>query len=142
MTRTSMMRRTLAVAILTTVAVVYWHEGPSHRQSPSRRVVQWRPMGSWSGRGNAQTESFPTTTGALRLEWRAEHDPPATGTFQLTLHSAVSGRPILRAIDQRGAGHDISYVDTSPRTLYGVIVAPDLDWSVTIEEAVPFNIAP
>ena len=137
-----MTRRALAVAILMSVAVVSCFEGRSHRQSPPRRVVQWRPMGSWSGRGNAQTESFPTMSGALRFEWRAEPGPPPNGTFQFTLHSAVSGRPLLRAIDQRGAGHGISYVDTSPRILYGVIVAPDLDWSVTIEEAVPFNVAP
>jgi hypothetical protein len=142
MTGLSMTRRALAVALVAAASVFFWFEGRSHRESPPRRVVQWRPMGSWSGRGNAQTESFPTTTGALRFEWRAAHDSPTSGTFQLTLHSAVSGRPIVRAIDQRGAGHDISYVDTSPRTLYGVIVAPDLEWSVTIEEAVPFNIAP
>ncbi len=130
------------VAIVASTALVYRSDGRTHREPSTRRVVQWRAMGSWSGRGNAQTESFPTTTGALRLQWRAERNPPANGTFQLTLHSAVSGRPIVRAIDQRGAGHDVSYVDTSPRTLYGVIEAPDLDWSVTIEEAVPFNIAP
>jgi hypothetical protein len=142
MARTSMTWKVLAAAILATVAVAYGYEGRSHRRSPPQRVVQWHPMGTWSGRGNAQTESFPTTTGALRFEWRTEHNPPTDGTFRLTLHSAVSGRPIVQAIDQRGSGHDVSYVDTSPRTLYGVIVAPDLEWSVTVEEAVPFKIDP
>src|SRR6476620_10043216 len=97
------------VAIVASTALVYRSDGRTHREPSTRRVVQWRAMGSWSGRGNAQTESFPTTTGALRLQWRAERNPPETGTFQLTLHSAVSGRPIVRAIDQRGAGHDVSY---------------------------------
>jgi len=75
----------------------------------------------------------------MRVNWRADHQAPgAGGAFQLTIHSAVSGRPLLVAVDHPGAGHDISYVHESPRTFYGVVRSTDLDWFFTVEEAVPF----
>jgi hypothetical protein len=60
----------------------------------------------------------------------------------LTIHSAVSGRPLLVAVDHPGAGHDTSYVHESPRTFYGVVDSTDLDWFFTVEEAVPFDSRP
>jgi hypothetical protein len=118
-------------------------EGRSRQAPPSRRFVQWRSLGSWSGRGDAQTGSFPSVTGSMRVQWRTDHDlPGAAGTFRLTIHSAVSGRPLLLAVDQHGAGHDISYVHESPRTFYGVVESKDLNWSFTVEEAVQFDVPP
>src|SRR4051812_9159936 len=77
----------------------------------ARQVVQWRSLGSWSGRGNAQTGSFPSVTGSMRVNWRADRQAPGPGgAFRLTIHSAVSGRPLLVAVDHPGAGHDTSYV--------------------------------
>jgi len=52
-------------------------------------------LGSWSGRGNAQTGSFPSVTGSMRVLWRTDHELLAdAGTFRLTIHSAISGRPL------------------------------------------------
>ena len=79
----------------------------------------------------------------MRVQWRTDHDLTGDGgTFRLTIHSAVSGRPLLLAVDQRGAGHDISYIHESPRTFYGVVESKDLNWSFTVEEAVQFDVPP
>ena len=77
----------------------------------------------------------------MRVRWRTDHELLAdAGTFRLTIHSAVSGRPLLLAVDHQGAGHDISYVHESPRTFYGVVESKDLTWSFTVEEAVQFDV--
>jgi hypothetical protein len=79
----------------------------------------------------------------MRVQWRTERGlPGGTGTFRLTIHSAVSGRPLLVAVDRQGAGHDTSYMHESPRTFYGVVESTDLDWFFTVEEAVPFDLRP
>jgi len=131
------------LVLVAAVTCVHVYEVRSRHASPSRQLVQWRPLGSWSGRGNAQTGSFPSVTGSMRVHWRTDHELPAdAGTFRLTIHSAISGRPLLLAVDQLGAGHDTSYVRESPRIFYGVVESKDLDWSFTVEEAVPFNVPP
>jgi hypothetical protein len=79
----------------------------------------------------------------MRVQWRTDHALPGdAGTFRLTIHSAVSGRPLLLAVDHHGAGHDISYVHESPRTFYGVVESNELNWSFTVEEAVRFGVPP
>ena len=79
----------------------------------------------------------------MRVQWRTDHNLPGdAGMFRLTMHSAVSGRPLAVAVDQIGAGHDISFVRESPRTFYAVIESRDLDWSFTVEEAVQFDLPP
>jgi hypothetical protein len=79
----------------------------------------------------------------MRVRWRTERLPTGhAGTFRLTIRSAVSGRPLLLAVDHEGAGSDTSYVHESPRTFYAVIESSELDWSFTIEEAIPFEVPP
>ena len=79
----------------------------------------------------------------MRVRWRTDDELLAdAGTFRLTIHSAISGRPLLLAVDQLGAGHETSYVHESPRIFYGVVESKDLDWSFTVEEAVPFHVPP
>src|SRR5262249_43058679 len=112
-------------------------------------AVAWRPLGSWSGFGNTQTESFISDTGFLRVKWKTvgrpnpELDPVAShqpekprppATFRATFHSAVSGRPIAQAVDARGAGADAAVVQEDPRTYYVVVESSGLDWSFTVEE--------
>ena len=136
-------RVTGGLVLVAAVTFLYACEGRSRQAPPSRQFVQWRSLGSWSGRGNAQTASFPSVTGAMRVQWRTDRDQPGdAGTFRLTIHSAVSGRPLLLAVDHQGAGHDISYVHESPRTFYGVVESRDLNWSFTVEEAVQFDVPP
>jgi hypothetical protein len=81
----------------------------------------------------------------MRVHWRTDHEQQRTGDagmFRLTIHSAISGRPLLLAVDRQGAGHDTSYVHESPRIFYGVVESRDLNWSFTVEEAVAFDVRP
>ena len=45
-------------------------------QPVQKEVVVWKNLGEWSGRGNAQTESFVGLTGALRMHWRTNNETP------------------------------------------------------------------
>jgi len=100
-------------------------------------LVGWRPIDTFSGHGNAQTESFNIETGAWRIKWEAKNETsPGTGLLLVTVHSAVSGRPIAQAVEHRGPGHDIAYVTDDPRLYHLVIESHDVDWSLKVEEAV------
>ena len=107
---------------------------------PSKRVpkeiVIWKNLGAWSGRGNAQTESFLGLTGALRMHWQTKNEAPkGAGTFRLILQSAISGRALQETVDEKGLGEGTAYVAEDPRVFYILIESADLDWSFTVEEA-------
>ena len=100
-------------------------------------TVGWRPIASFSGRGDSQTESFNIESGQWRIKWVTRNETaPEAGTFKVTVHSAVSGRPLMLAVDHRGAGHDTAYVNEDPRLYHLVIESANVDWSVSIEESV------
>jgi hypothetical protein len=100
-------------------------------------VVVWKRLGEWSGRGNAQTESFVGLTGALRLNWRTENEfPKGEGSFRLILQSAISGRPLQEPVDQKGPGEGTAYVADDPRVFHISVESANLDWSFTVEEAI------
>jgi hypothetical protein len=109
------------------------------RSSPSANkevVVFWRAVGSWSGRGNLQTESFTSDSGSLRVRWETSNvAPDGEGTFRLTARSAISGRPLKVTVDARGAGRGTSYVDEDPHVFYMTVESANLDWSFRVEEA-------
>jgi len=97
----------------------------------------WRALGTWSGRGDRQTESFDVVTGALRLRWQTrDGSPPAQGRFRVSLYSAISGRPLQVVVDRQGAGADTAYVEDEPRVSYLVIESDQLEWTATLDEAV------
>jgi hypothetical protein len=106
------------------------------------RGLAWRPLGSWSGRGNLQTESFTSETGALRVRWETRMPkadaPPAPGVFRLNAHSAISGRLLQPVVEQTGAGSGIGYVQQDPRTFYVVVESNQLSWTFTVEEAIGY----
>jgi hypothetical protein len=105
-------------------------------------AVLWRPVGTWSGRGNSQTGSFSVETGALRLQWEARNDgATAPGTFRVHLHSAISGRPLQTVVDHKGPGRDTAFLSDDPRVSY-LVIESNLDWSVTLEEAMPATTTP
>jgi hypothetical protein len=100
-------------------------------------IVIWRKLGSWSGRGSTQTDAFISDTGSLRLRWETRNETtPGTGTLRVTLHSDVSGRPLLLAVDVRGVGRDIAYVSEDPRPFFLAVESANLDWTIEAEEAV------
>jgi hypothetical protein len=94
-------------------------------------------MASFSGRGDSQTESFDIDSTEWRIKWQTKGAvSPDTATFHVVVHSAVSGRPLMDAVQQRGNGHGIAYVTEEPRLFHLVIESNGLDWSVAVEEAV------
>ena len=101
------------------------------------QVVAWKNLGEWSGRGNSQTESFIGLTGSLRMRWRTKNEAPAgSGTFRLTLQSAISGRPLQETVDQKGPGEGTAYAAEDPRAFYVLVASANLDWSFTVDEAI------
>ena len=84
-----------------------------------------------------QTEPFISDTGSLRLRWETRNEPvPGTGIFRVTVHSDVSGRPLVLAVDVRGVGRDTSYVSEDPRSFFLAVESANLDWIVAAEEGV------
>ena len=107
--------------------------------APSARTpaVVWRKLGSWSGRGSMQTEPFISDTGSLRLHWETRNEAaPGTGVFRVTVHSDVSGRALVLAVDARGVGRDTTYVSEDPRSFFLAVESASLDWTVAAEEAI------
>ena len=103
----------------------------------SESEVVWDRLGEWSGKGSLQTESFTGASGALRVKWQTRAIPGRPeGTFLLTIHSAISGRPLQVAVDQRGPGADTAYVSEDPRVFFAVIEATDIEWSFEVAEPV------
>ena len=99
-------------------------------------VAVTRSLGTWHGRGS-QTIGIVSESGRLKVRWEARNEWPAgAGTFRLTLHSAVSGRPIQLIADHRGNGHDSADVSDDPRPYNLQVESANLDWSITVEEVV------
>jgi hypothetical protein len=104
--------------------------------APPEPTIAWRPLGSWSGRGNMQTESFTSDTGSMQVQWTtAKPSKAGAGAFRLTIHSAISGRPLMEAVDQKGVGTGTAFVHEDPRVFFAVVDSADLDWSFTLQEA-------
>jgi hypothetical protein len=99
--------------------------------------LRWQPLGTWSGTGDRQTESFDVRTGTLKLVWEAfDERAPGAGRLRVELHSAISGRPLQTVVDTVGVGLDSAYVADEPRVSYLVITSEGVDWRVRVEEAV------
>jgi hypothetical protein len=136
--------RLLAVGLVA-AALASWACGPRADSKPqgAARGVVWRPLGSWSGRGSLQTESFTSETGALRVRWETTRLPQtdsavAPSVFRLNAHSAISGRLLQQVVEQAGAGSGVGYVQQDPRVFYVVVESNQLSWSFTIEEAIGY----
>ena len=109
---------------------------PAPKQAPQNELVVWKQLGKWSGRGNAQTESFLGLTGALRMHWQTKNESPkGTGTFRLVLQSAISGRDLQNTVDEKGVGEGTAYVADDPRVFQMSVESANVDWSFTVEEA-------
>jgi hypothetical protein len=106
-------------------------------------TVVWRTLGSWSGHGSMQTDPFISNTGSLRLRWETSHERPAgSGTFRVVLHSDVSGRPLLVAVEARGVGRDTTYVTEDPRQFFLAVESANVDWTIEAAEAVAATVTP
>jgi hypothetical protein len=127
------LRRSLLAALTLSVLAACTGPPPSVEE-----LTVWQPRGKWTGRAGQQTDPFISTTGQLRITWEARSVSGAnTGAFRIVLHSDVSGRPLLVAVDRRGPGKDVTYVTEDPRSFFLVIESDGLDWSVEIAEGIP-----
>jgi hypothetical protein len=110
---------------------------------PGERSIAYHRLGSWSGRGSLQTESFTSDTGALRVRWETTPQPDdvagaATGAFRITAHSAISGRPLQEVVEHTGTGRGIGYVQQDPHVFYVVVDSSHVNWQFTVEEAIVY----
>jgi hypothetical protein len=134
-----MRRRLIALLALEALALASCRG----RETPARAAepqIIWRAVGTWSGRGNRQTESFTSDTGALRVTWQATPltgaaaAPP--GTFKVTAHSAISGRVLQPVVEHRGAGSGVDYVSQDPHVFYLSVESAGLDWKISVDEGI------
>jgi hypothetical protein len=98
-------------------------------------LLGWRPIASWSGHADYQTDSFDIGTGQWRIKWET-HDQPLEKqkTFRVIVHSSVSGRFVETAVDHADVGKGISYIAEDPRAFFLVVESSGLDWKLDVEE--------
>ena len=111
----------------------------SHPEPPNREVAIWHKVGSWSGRGNAQTETFTSDTGAFRVTWETRNETaPGAGRFYAVFRSGDSGREIMDAVKAEGVGRGVEHVAAErPRWYYLSIESSNVEWAVTVDEEIP-----
>jgi hypothetical protein len=122
---------------------------PACEAPPARAAAPaptaWRSLGQWTGTGSRQTESFDVASGALRLQWAARPAAGAPGAppgrFRVSLHSAISGRPLQVVVDSASPASGTAHPADDPRTSYLVIEADGVAWTAALDEAVASNTA-
>ncbi|HJZ73808.1 MAG TPA: hypothetical protein VKE51_18835 [Vicinamibacterales bacterium] len=104
----------------------------------SQPQMIWRTVGSWSGHGNRQTESFTSDSGALRVKWEtmSAGTSATSGGFRLTAHSAISGRVLQQVVEVQGTGSGVDYVSQDPHVFYMSVESAGLDWKFSVEEGI------
>ena len=105
---------------------------------PRNDAVIWKPIASWSGHGDRQTETFTGDTGGFRVHWETTKEAPAGGgRLRVVFRSGDSGREIIEAIDARGAGSGIEEVAAErPRWYYITVESANVDWTIAVDERI------
>ena len=115
-------------------------DSPSPRPPAANDVVVWKTVGSWSGRGSVQTETFTSETGGFRVRWETKNPVRAGGGFlHVVFRSGDSGRDIIDAVDEPNVGADGDSTEVSaerPRWYYLTIDSADVDWTVAVDERI------
>lgn len=102
---------------------------------PADIVAVTREVGAWSGHGTATVGDIPSETGQFRIHWETSNESPAgTGTFKLTMRSAISGRTLQIVADHKGTGTGTAHYDEGPRTYDFLVESTNLDWKFRVEE--------
>lgn len=127
----------MAVAIAVAGASACRGTSPGRETAPpaAAAAIEWREVGSWSGRVNRQTESFEVSPSAMRLRWRTVNETsPGAGRLTVTLHSAVSGRPLQTILEAHGVASATVPVAEEPRWCHFVIEAEHVEYEMTLEQ--------
>ena len=107
----------------------------SQPSEPQPIVAVTRVVGSWSGRGTRTVGDVPSETGRFRIVWQTSNESsPGTGTFKLTLRSAISGRTIGVVTETTGVGSGTAQYDEGPRTYDFLVESANVDWTFRVEE--------
>ena len=130
-------RRAALFSWLAALFIVAGCQSETPRPQP-QAVVVWKPLGSWSGHGDRQTETFTSDTGGFRVHWAATKEAPAGGgRLRVVFRSGDSGREIIEAIDARGEGGGTEEVAAErPRWYYITIESANVDWTVSLDERI------
>jgi hypothetical protein len=118
---------------------------PARAEQAPGNATAWRTLGTWSGQGSRQTESFDVVSGAMRLRWQttaSANGASVPGRFQVTLYSAISGRPLQEVVDHVGPGSGTAHISDDPRVSYLVIDADGVEWTAALEEGATRSTAP
>ena len=90
-------------------------------------------LGTWQGKGSA-TLGFVSDSGRFRIRWDAKNEnPPKSGRLHLTIHSAVSGRPLQDVLDYRGEGSGAVDFSDDPRSYNIMVESANVEWSIVVE---------
>ena len=107
---------------------------PPPAEKPTERV--WKEVGTWSGHGNQQLETFPIEHFTWRVKWETKNESPAgAGRFHVTANSGDSGRILAEVADIKGVDKDVTYITELPHRYYFVVTSEGVDWTLTAEEA-------
>ena len=121
------------ISVCFVCSVVSGCERPPSQPQPIVAVT--RVVGSWSGRGTRTVGDVPSETGRFRIVWQTSNEsPPGSGTFKLTLRSAISGRTIGVVVESRGMGSGTAEYDEGPRTYDFLVESANVDWTFRVEE--------
>jgi hypothetical protein len=129
-----LIRKLLLAASLATAVLLCGSCNELNPPKPRPRAIVWKSLGTWSGHGSTQTDSFDINIFRWRVHWKtANETAPGKGHFVLTVHSAISGRPLTELVNHDGPGEGYPEVNDDPRLYHMVIDSHDIDWTVTVE---------
>ena len=126
------MRRASLFVLASALACGPAPESARETTQPAKPVT--RELGSWTGAGNT-TLGFVSESGSFRITWKARNrDNAQPGSFQLTLRSGISGRPLKVIAEHRGAGGDSVEFGDDPRMYEFLVESSGIDWSISVVE--------
>ena len=104
--------------------------------SPPQIVTTTRQVGAWQGTGNMTVGDVVNTAGHFLIRWETRAERPPGGHFRLTVHSAVSGRPLKMVVDHAGEGHGTVDFEDDPRVYQFFVDSANVAWSFTVDEVI------
>ena len=119
--------------LLVLLAAIACGTAPDLASKSAEKPVS-RELGSWSGKGST-TLGFVSESGSFRITWKAHNEDNARpGSFQLTLRSGISGRPMKVIADHQGAGGGSVEFGDDPRMYEFLVESRAMEWSIAVQE--------
>ena len=121
------------------VLAIFLDTSCEYKPPPAEKHVEpvWKVVGTWSGHGNQQLETFPIEHFTWRVRWETKNEsPPGSGSFHVTANSGDSGRILAEVADVKGVASDVTYITELPHRYYFVVTSTGVDWTLTAEEAI------